>query len=429
MSLGWPFKDKTVARADGRVPSDPVAVAAVQGGQTAADAYRAVRAALRVDQGIARVGNRFVRLDRFREIAFLAVGRAAASMALGTLAGLGKRLTQGLLIGPDRPPPELPFHSRPFPFRAPGEATDGAAGAEAFELVEGLGESDLLIVLLSAGALSALAAPPDALGAGAWADWLGKARAAGASAAQLTELIRVLGGGAVGGRLARRARQCPVATMVVDRGDGVALLGGGPMVPVARAERDRVRATLASLGLSTSLPPELARALDEPVETAMGRHVGRPVIVASPSDALRGAAEAVAERRWAPRLLEDPGGPDAAAAARAFARSAEERRQAEPAGADRRGMALFARTTFGTVEGDDERVPLRRFLDSVGAQLARRDATVAAFQTGGSSRPDPEPAGAVVSAQPAGGGLRPLTVPPGLTDVGTILLALLPEGP
>ena len=81
---------------------DPVPRGAFQAAVTAADAYRSVRAALRREEGVLRVGNRFVADWRYRQVAFVAIGNAANSMALGALHAVGDRLTQGFLAGPER---------------------------------------------------------------------------------------------------------------------------------------------------------------------------------------------------------------------------------------------------------------------------------------------------------------------------------------
>ena len=428
MSVGWPFAHKGLAAADGRVPADPVAVAAVGAALSAADGYRGVRAALRIDRGVARVGNRFVPVDRFREVAFLSVGRAANSMALAALAALGRRLTQGLVIGPDPVAAELPFRGVQVPFSPPASTADGSANAEAIELAQGLGPSDLLLVLLSPGALSALAAPPEGMGATAWAEWLGKARDSGVSGPDLARVVRVLARGAVGGRLIEQLRGPSVATLLVDRGQGAALLGGGPTVPIADAERRQARRALAVGGLDAGLSAPARRSLDDAPAPRRPTTVARPVVVAAPPDALRGAAEAVAERRWKPRLVSAPLGPDAPNAAATFVDAAEALYRADPPASEHRGLAAFLSTNFGTIEGDDERAILPAFLQAAGRRMLRRGATIAAFQTGGATRSDARIAGAVVSASPPGAPLRPLSVAPGVTDVGTIVVALFPTG-
>ncbi|HEY6238199.1 MAG TPA: hypothetical protein VIZ68_03315, partial [Thermoplasmata archaeon] len=68
---------------------------------TGADAYRLTRAAVRRDEGTLRIGNRFVATRRYREVAFVALGRAAISQALAVNEGLGELLTQGYVACPD----------------------------------------------------------------------------------------------------------------------------------------------------------------------------------------------------------------------------------------------------------------------------------------------------------------------------------------
>ena len=88
---------------------DPIPAVAYRGAVTAADAYHALRLALRRESGTLRVGNRFFPDGRFRELAFLAVGNAANSMALAALHAVGQRLTQGFLAGPEPVAAEIPF--------------------------------------------------------------------------------------------------------------------------------------------------------------------------------------------------------------------------------------------------------------------------------------------------------------------------------
>ncbi|HKS59713.1 MAG TPA: hypothetical protein VJS68_02925, partial [Thermoplasmata archaeon] len=80
-----------------------------------ADVYRAVRRALRVSEGTIRVGNRFVRAERYREVAFVSLGTAAVSAGLAVTRMLGERLTQGFVAGPTPAPAEIPFRDLVVP--------------------------------------------------------------------------------------------------------------------------------------------------------------------------------------------------------------------------------------------------------------------------------------------------------------------------
>ncbi|MGC2358872.1 MAG: DUF4147 domain-containing protein, partial [Thermoplasmata archaeon] len=139
---------------------DPIHSLAFRAAVTAADAYHAVRLAVRRESGTLRLGNRFVPEGRYREIAFLAFGNAANSMALGVLHAVGNRLTQGFLAGPDPVLSDLPFRGLDVPQGWPGDPLAATVVGAAQELAGELTEQDLLLVLLSPGALRVLAEPP-----------------------------------------------------------------------------------------------------------------------------------------------------------------------------------------------------------------------------------------------------------------------------
>ena len=164
-SLSFPFSvDEKATKGEGAYA---LPRKAFRGAVTSADAYRATRAAVRLEGDTLRIGNRFVPVARYREIAFIAAGNAATSQALAVVRGLGSRLTQGFVAGPEAAPPEIPFRSVRVPRGLPGTREGTEAAGLALELAGGLGAGDLLIVLLSGGAAGALAltepktTPPD----------------------------------------------------------------------------------------------------------------------------------------------------------------------------------------------------------------------------------------------------------------------------
>ena len=418
---------------------DPIAGLAYRTAVTAADAYRSVRLALKREAGTLRIGNRFVADGRYREVAFLAVGNAANSMALAALRTLGDRLTQGYVAGPEPVAPELPFRGTIVPPGWAGAPQAADITAAARELAEGLSEQDLFLVLLSPGALRALAVPPVGMTGAELGDLLERARAAGASGRELDRIVRVLGEGSVGGRLGAAVARADAATFVVERGDGPTLVGGGPMRPVAAEERAEARAVLARTGLVDALPAT-ARAALAPGSTPAavpGPHVGRPVVVAGPGDALRAAADGVFDKGWTSRLafLEILDAPEAAA--ERFVERSESLVRAEQLTPDSRtkGVATFAMTTLGAPEGIDEGPGLGRFLAAARDRIRHREMSVGLFRTAGAIGSDQYPAGAVVGA--AGdpnavvrpGAARAVPMQRGITDVGLLAVALyrLPE--
>ena len=398
-----------------------------------ADAYRLTRAAVRRDGSMMRVGNRFVAPHRYREIAFVALGRAAISQALAVSHALGESLTQGFIAAPDPLPPEVPFRSMTVPSIGPGNPAAASVAAAVVELAQGLGADDLLLLLLSPGALGYLALPPDGESAASWAEALVRLHAQGLTGAEIGNVVRVTAAGPVGGRLAVEGA-AEVETLVVDRGDGARLLGGGPTIPVQPGERESVRALLARLGSDVpTLRPESNGIAPDPTRPS-GRpdRVHRPVVIAEPADALREASSAVAEKKWLPRLADLTNSrPPAAAADRFRARVEESRRDLtdDPLLTDGRGLVVFAPLTLGLPEGADEREGIGEFLARIAQGLRRREMTVAAARTSGGSPSDREPPGGVVGATPSTDrrGARALRMRPGIADVGVLATAAIPN--
>jgi hypothetical protein len=415
---------------------DPLPGLAYRAAVTAADAYRSVRLALRRESGTLRVGNRFVPDGRYREVAFLAFGNAANSMALGALHAVGDRLTQGFIAGPDPVPMELPFRGVTLEPGWGGAPEAPSVVDAAVELASGLTEQDLLLVLLSPGALRALALPPAGMTGEEFSTFLSVAHDRGAGGRDVMLLARVVGTGGVGGRLAVAATRADVATFIVDRGDGPGTVGGGPMHPVAPPERAEATAVLDRLGLRASVPAAVADRLSVGGESVLPlpARVSRPVVVASPSDALRAAADTLFDKGWTSRLafLEVREGPEASAD-RFLART-EELLVAEGLTTESRtkGVSSFAMMTLGLPEGIDEGPALGRFLMRSEARLRRREMSVGLFRTAGAVGSAEYPAGAVVGAATDSnatvrpGRARAAPMRRGVTDVGLLAVALFP---
>jgi glycerate-2-kinase len=405
--------------------------AAVEGG----DAYRAVRSVLRRDQGVLRVGNRFVPDGRYREVGFVALGHAASSMALAALHVFGDRLTQGFIAGPETPPAAVPFR-----WETIGDGWGGEAGVPrvleaAREIAGGLRESDLLLLLLSPGALRALLLPPTGLGPREFTALLQRLHLHGASGAEVTGVARVLGTGGVGGRLLPPTA-ADVQCLIVDRGDGPVSVGGGPTFPVTAAERQRARASLDRAGELDRLPPSAVTPLERPPAERLAPE-RRPVVVAGPAEAVRSAGDAAFDKGWTSRVgvLGLKAGP--ADAADRFLESVERvlgaERQGEPTRT--KGLVVFATTTLGLPEGVAEGPACQAFLGRVAGLLRRREMSVGLFRTAGPTGPAPDFSGAVVGAPgepPARAppeAARPIRMRRGITDVGLLAVALVPTPP
>ena len=422
--------------------------AAFRAGIEGADAYRAVRAGLRLHDDILRVGNRFLAIDRFREIAFIALGNAAGAMAYAAQQMLGDRLTQGFAASAVPAPEGLQFQSQIVPDPWPGSPESTAALAHVMELAGDLRGEDLLLLLLSPGAFSATAGPPSGWDPGAWRELL-RTVAARSGPIDAVHVGRVFGTGAVGGRIATTFKEPTIATLVVDRGEGPELVGGGPTIPILPEE----------VATARSLAPEVPRTATPPAPVA-GRNVHRPVVVTGPADAIEAAGDLLAGQGWISRMvsLHLAGPPEQVAAG--FVEGIETIRReqvseplpaetrpapaplpvdwgregptATPTGRpESRGLAVFAGATFGTVEGGERGEDVQAFLRAVSRQSIRREAYVGALRTAGQISGRGKEAGswlgrrigAEPSAEPI---VENLHVHGGFTDVGTMLLAFVP---
>jgi glycerate-2-kinase len=401
---------------------------AIRGG----DAYAAVRRACKYEEGVLRIGNRFLRRARVKEVAFLAVGNCAAAMARGFHDALGEVVTQGLVAGPEPPPDPWPFLYRKVTDPILPSTEGAAMAAEALELGQGLGEQDLFVPLISPGALGMLAAPPAGM---ALSDYQELSRRVASSPSARTDLPTVTGvlSLAQGGRLARAAAKVPIEALLVARGDGGRPLGAGPTVPPTASDPVEARGILERLGLLDSLPAGVRQALAPSDALPSGAESSRVhnVIVASPADALEMAGAEAAEKKHGPRLiaLNDDSPPEEAADHLLVALEEYGPRLSKTPG---EGLALFAGLTLGVPEGGEDREVLARFLSHARDKLERRGALVAILSTVGSIRPEARPSGGFVSTDTAfsrstftAKSPRVFDLAPGFTDVGAIAMAYL----
>lgn len=431
-----------------RVPFERAFRAGIEG----ADAYHAVRTGLRLHDEILRIGNRFVPADRFREIAFVALGNAAGAMALAAQQMLGDRLTQGLVASAAPAPDALQFRSELVPDPWPGSSAGTSALASVLELAGDLKSQDLLLLLLSPGALSVTAGPPAGWDPTAWRELLQSVRARHGPV-DAVRVARVLGSGAVGGRLGATVSEPLVVTLVIDRGEGPEWVGGGPTVPLGPEEPASVKDLLSG-------PFEVAPSRG----VRPGRNVHRPVVVTGPADAMEASGNLLAGQGWISRMiaLHLPGSPeevakqfvqgmetirrDQVAEPRRLPTNAEERATPSaglylpgpstetPVAAPRpesRGLAVFSSATFNSIEGGEGAAEVRAFLEAIARQSTRREAYVGALRTAGEISGRGGPAGAWLgrrveadaSGEPA---TETFSVHAGFTDVGTMLVGFVP---
>jgi len=381
-----------------------------------ADAYAAVRHAVRRDGNRLRIGNRFLRADKDREIAFVAAGNAAAPMASAFEDVLGDLVTQGILISPEEPPKNLPFIRKEVKDPLLPSPEGAEAAAQALELVQGLSAGDLLVPLLSPGALGMLALPPEELSLDQYRSLISAAVYNGSSTDDLISIARSLSR-TQGGRLSEAARGVSVEALVIERGDGGGIVGAGPATPRPRDNGQVARHALEGLGWWGKLPKGLQDKVLAPAPS-VASHSQRPmtVVIAGPADSLEMAGAEASAYRHRPKLVELHDVSRPAQAVKRLMDSLDEEARSKGDPKDR-GVALFAGLSLGVPEGGEEARHVKDFLNEAHDCINRRGTTVAVVYTGGSLRPSVSPSA----------GMADSVTPPvfmdlreGFTDVGTI---------
>ncbi len=393
-----------------------------------ADAYLAVRRAVRREEGVLRVGNLFVPEGELGEVAFVSVGNCAAPMAQALHDALGEQLTQGFVAGPMPPPPPWPFLYYPVVDPVlPSPESVGVAD-HALELASSLGKRDLFIPLLSPGALGMLGSPPPGISLEEYREVL-ENLAKGTEGASLLPLAAALWGRAQGGRLARAAEKARVEALLIEYGEGGTPVGGMPTLPLGEPSKERLLQGLRAQGLLSRVP----RGLTDPFRAGPLPLPGRvrSVVVGGPSDALEAAGEAASDHRHRPRLLgvHDPSPPrEAARSLTAAVEDFAPRLPPKPG----EGIALFQGLSLGRPEGGITREDLADFLEEAHRTLLRRKTLVAILLTSGSLGERTRPSGGIVGAETPfdrkvflQGGTGALDLRPGFSDVGAVAVAYL----
>jgi hypothetical protein len=212
------------------------------------------------------------------------------------------------------------------------------------------------------------------------------------------------------------------------------VLGGGPMREVDPSERAEARAVAERCGVAGAIPGSVWTSETPEVPPGRGM-ISRPVVVASPSDALQAAADAVFDKGWSSRLAALEIRDRADAAASVLLGRGEDLVRAERMTPESRtkGVAAFAMTTLGLPEGVDEGPALAGFLTAARAGLRRRESSVGLFRSAGDVGSREFPPGAVIGAPTDAETIVPLDraralrMKRGITDVGCLAVVLYPR--
>ena len=200
-------------------------------GLRAADPLEAIRRFVHVDGDRLTAGDDSYDLGKFQKISVIGAGKAAARMGLALEELLGTRITGGLVVvkyGHGLPLQRIRVVEAAHP--VPDEAGLRAA-RQVMELVTGLGEEDLIILLISGGGSALLPAPADGV---TLEDKQRVTKALLASGATIGELnaVRKHLSKLKGGQLAQLAMPATLVSLILSDvvGDSLEDIASGPTV-------------------------------------------------------------------------------------------------------------------------------------------------------------------------------------------------------
>jgi hydroxypyruvate reductase len=232
-------------------------------------------------------------------------GKASARMAEAVEAAYGP--CEGLVItryGHARPCAgvEIVEAAHPVP-----DAAGMAATARMLALLDGLGEGDMVLALISGGASALLVQPAGDITLAEKRAVNAALLASGAPIGQMNTVRKHLSR-VKGGQLAAAAHPARMLALMISDvpGDAPGVIGSGPTVGEASTPAE-ARAILAAHGIA--LPPSVTAVLDGPAQVVAP---GDPrldrvenVIYAAPAQSLAAAAEMAQEAGLAPEILGD----------------------------------------------------------------------------------------------------------------------------
>jgi glycerate 2-kinase len=294
----------------------------------AVDPEEAVRRHLRMDGGILCAADQRFDMRACERVLVVGAGKAVAPMAKAIEDLLGDRISAGLLVvkdGHGLPLERIRIQEAGHP--VPDER--GVAGTlEILNLLEGAGEHDLVICLISGGGSALLTAPSDGV---RLADKQAATRNLLACGATIHEIntIRKHLSRAKGGQLARAAHPAAVLSLILSDvvGDDLDVIASGPTVPDPSRFQDaleileryaiwdrtpgpvRERLSRGTAGLLAETP--------KPGDPAFRRSAH--VLVGSCLRALAAAAHAADQLRYQPLILTSKVAGEAREVAKAFA--------------------------------------------------------------------------------------------------------------
>jgi len=277
----------------------------------AADASAAVRRHLSLDGDKLQVGDHRVQLEPDGKIFVIAIGKAAPSMASATSALLSRKVTEGLVTGPQYPGIEghakkvrlsRAFHTTltEHPLPGPGSLD---AGVSAAALLGGTDEKDLVLVLVSGGASAMIELPVRGVSVEELSVTNRLLLASGAPIDEINQVRSALSQLKSGG-LARLAAPAQVVSLILSDvvGDRLSSIGSGPTV--VRASRpDRAIEILRTYRIWESVPNTIQEALEGPRSKPSSARRPINIIIGSNQMVLDAAAIKAKELGYKPEIL------------------------------------------------------------------------------------------------------------------------------
>lgn len=295
---------------------------------SAVDPEEAVRRHLRVDGSTLAIEDRHYDLSACKRILVAGAGKAVAPMARALEVLLGDRIAGGVLVvkdGHGLPLKKIRIQEASHP--VPDER--GVAGTlEILKLLQGAGEHDLVICLISGGGSALLIAPSEGI---SLADKQATTKALLACGATIHEIntIRKHLSRAKGGQLARAAHPAKVLSLILSDvvGDDLDVIGSGPTVPDRSSFQDTMD-IFKRYDIWDRIPGPVRERVSQGVKGALPEtpKPGDPafegctqVLVGSCLRALRAAAESAEQLGYRSIILSSKVEGEAREVAKAFA--------------------------------------------------------------------------------------------------------------
>lgn len=249
-----------------------------------------------------------------RSIYYVAIGKAAISMATALEALLGNRITEGLIAGGDSKISSR-LHTRSLLRRRwyqgghplPNKRSL-LAGAYALELLGRADHERALVIFLVSGGGSAMLEWPvsDDISLASLRTANKILVSCGASISEINSVRRAFSA-VKGGKLAARAPNCEQVTLIVsDVPDGQERsVASGPTVAVPEDGIDP-RDVIDRYRLKERLPPTIVRAIEaaaaSPIQSV---HISEPLVLLDNGSALRAAVRAIEELGFVGEITDD----------------------------------------------------------------------------------------------------------------------------